>query len=260
MQQTQTILNDILTAIIEMHNDSNPVSEFKIATLKRDIGKLATVNEKEHALGILYAIQGDRKAMKSSFEKALSSSMADDADSWNFWVSMKVVGVTDKCLERARELAFAYRSPKLTIDVLAWYVKFLQIKEAHTMIDVLTKYYSDQDGSLEMAKTELEIMESFIKSGKVSEEQLSALGSTVLKLVTDKNLKIAYGVTEHSKERNHISLTYGLNESIYTSDDVSELNFELADRLIDNDLDCIPVVAKFVRLPVEFCKSEVGLV
>lgn len=261
MQQTQTILNDILSSIIDIHNKGGDVSPFEVASLKRDILKLPTVNEQQHSLGMLFAAQKKRDEMKQAFENALSSSMSDETDVWNYWVSMKLVGLTPACLKRAKELTLSRKHLKLGAELVSWYTKLFQLDDAAELLDFCRSFndenYAEEINSAEM---ELNMLDKFFTEGSLPKEELNSIGNAVLSLIETKGIKVSFGVSEHLKERNHISVTYGIDEERYTSSQVCDLNFDIADALIDKDLDRLPVVVKFVRLPTEMCKSEVGLI
>ena len=260
MPQTQTNLSDIIDRISSKMNADEKFNDIELATLRREVEKLPTLCEREHCFGILFTQENKRELAIKSFENALASNKANAVVYSNYWISLKYLGLDSNAIDRGLELARQSNTPSLFLDVLIWLIVRLDAEgymECYESLRKMKKLETDEQISLSL--NECKTLQIFSSNNIIDLITFKKIGEIVINLAASNSVTLLGNLIQHKKQRSHLSISYCIDSESYSSDAVAELNFLLADNLIDSNLTEIPVVVKFIRVDKNFLDQKMDL-
>ena len=247
MPQVQTNSNKILEELGLFLKKKEHPNDFVRQKFIREIDKLPDELERVHARAVLEGVCGNENQSIEMFEQALLL-----PEGWNvcqnYWVLLKSFGVKAETLQKGYQLANICSSFVLQNELLLYAVINLDIKSFERVFDVLVKAKKLGDGeNVADAQKEVEIMKRFIERFNVNEQQLKQIGDIALQVMSDHKIKANGNHVEHGKQRSYLSISYVLDADSVTPDALFDINYDFVERLVDNELDELPVVAQFHR-------------
>ena len=95
------------------------------------------------------------------------------------------------------------------------------------------------------------LLKEFIDSGKVTAEQLKHVGELAVQASAEFGVHLSCNIIEHRKESQHLSVNYKIDRDTCDAETICDMNFALADKLIDHGLEGLPVVTQFSRIKLQ---------
>lgn len=247
MPQVQTNSNKILEELNLFLKKKEQPNDFVRQKFIREINKLPDELQRVHARAVLEGVCKNEAQAIELFEQALLL-----PEGWNvcenYWVILKSFGVKAETIEKGYELANICSSFSLQNELLLYSVIALDIKNFERIVGVLVKAKKLGDGdNVTEAQKEIEIMKKFIERFNVNEQQLKQIADIAFQVMNDHKVKSKGNHVEHGKQRSYLSISYVLDAESVTPDELFDINYDFVEKLVDNELDGIPVVTQFHR-------------
>lgn len=256
MPQVQTNSKKLIEQI-EQYNTSGAVpDEFTKQRFIREIDALPDLDSRLEIRAVLEAVCKNKEAAFELFEQALAVSESYGICQ-NYWVALKSFGINSDVIAKGFELAELCTSYKMFNELLVHSAITLDVEKMNYIFEVLTKAKKlNKDENTRLAEREAQCMDEFLKHSDLKPEQLKAVGDIAINLIDEFGIELISNEIAHKKQRDHLSIEYVVSESSLNSLSIFDLNYEFAGRIVEQNLDTIPVVAQFRRKKVETDESE----
>lgn len=226
-------LIDRINGLIE--EDKIP-DEFTLCALKRDAKALIS-QDPAHGymiLGMIAAIEGDKDELKRHHEKSLFYGVNPYIGNLNFMTSLRNAGCHSAALEYARLAFRAEADLEIVENLIRLNVHCLRFQEAIKYVEQLGMLRKDmEDHPLSPL---LKKASSLLSKNALRDDDLAKIAQLAEELISEKGVRSRQVVTAMCSE--------GGVEWIAVEDFVActpyaaaELNLELAERLVDADVD-----------------------
>lgn len=256
MPQVQTNTTKIIESIGAYHKRGERPDDMARQRFVRDIDKLPTEFERLHARGVLEAVCGNGDVAFQIFEKALEYPEGYRA-CHNYWVALKSLASASEATKKGYEIAELSSLFSIWNELLIRSAIMLDVENLKRCHEVLRKAKKfDDDLIAEQALDEVNTMEQFLNHSTLTAEQLNQIGEVAFDLLSEKKIEIRGNHVAHKKQRDHLSVEYVISADSINADELFDLNFEFAGRLVERELDKLPVVAQFQRREIDMTESE----
>jgi len=217
----------------------------------REIEKLPSELERVHARGVLEAVCRNKESAVELLERAMSLPNGSRVAP-NYWVILKTFGTTAEVVRKGYQLADLSCSYSIQNELLVLSGIILDLENVERIHDLLSKAKKlDERENIRETMAEASLMNEFIKREKLTKEQLAKIGELVLQVADDRDVKTVGNYIDHKKQRNHLSISYALDANSVSAEELFDINYDLIERLVESDLDRLPVVVQFHRQPIE---------
>jgi hypothetical protein len=256
LPQVQTNSKKIIEQI-ELYNRKGTVpDEFTKQRLIREIDDLPDLDSRLETRAVLEAVCKNKEVAFELFEEALAVSESYGICQ-NYWVALKSFGITSDVISKGFELAERCTSYKMFNELLVHSAIILDVENMNHIFEILTKAKKlKNDENTRLAEREAKCMDEFLNNSDLKPEQLKAVGEIAINLIDEFGIELISNEIAHKKQRDHLSVEYVVSESSLNSLSIFDLNYELAGRIVEQNLDTIPVVAQFRRKKVETGEPE----
>lgn len=256
MPQVQTNSKKIIETLDSYHESGTKPDDVTRQRFVRDIGKLPTEFERIHASAVLEAVCGNAKESLGLFEKAIKYPEGHRACS-NYWVALKSLEAASVATRKGYELAEISGLASIWNELLIRAAIMLDVENLKRCYDVLDKAKKFEDDLIaEQSAEEVSTMEQFLNHSELTDEQLAMVGDIAFDLLSEWNVEIIGNQIAHKKQREHLSVEYVVPSDAISAEQLFDLNYEFAGRLVEKELDKLPIVAQFQRRRVEKIESE----
>lgn len=257
MVQVASKENEIGDLIARQLQEGERFDQFTFRRLVNEIDRLPTYEEKYHCLGRLYGVQQDVDKVVEYFEKTLMLN-SDAIVKLNYYVALThsakhnqaynvLLSSAKECWDlQVIEEALCRTVLKLNIDDFEFCMQKFVKAVPHS-----EKYSERVCHSIIEAKA----LQEFIDKGLVSKVDLETISDIVWNLIEDKGYANVDCIAHHGVERTYLSIDFRVFEPQVSAEAIFELNLALIDRLVEKNLDDIPVVVQFIRSSLSGRKS-----
>lgn len=247
MPQAQTNSKKIVDELGLYLQEQKQPDDFTRQRFIREIDKLPSELEQVHARGVLEAVCRNKEGALELLEQAVRLSNSPLVCS-NYWVILKTFGTTAEIIRKGYQLADLSCSYSMQNELLVLSGIILDLENVERIYDVLSKAKKlEERDNIEETIEEASLMNEFIKRSELTKEQLAMIGELALQVAHDRSLKTDGNYIEHKKQRSHLSVSYVLDADSVSAEELFDINYDLIERLVENDLDRLPVVVQFHR-------------
>jgi hypothetical protein len=256
--KAQPKTNEVLELMFSKISNKEVFSEMDGARIRRDINSLPEYSEIHMSLGVFFTVQKNRPKTIMHFEKAIKTVNAPTCVFLNYITCLNSHNLYHDASVKTFEFADLTHSPELYNTALCASTFLLDIETYNICFEKLTKMNKlIKNNRNKDCVEEMDIINNFVVNNNVTSEQLKSIGNIAAKTGQEYGVKMLGNTITHRAERKYLSVDYHISSEECTPSKICDLNYSFIEKLIDSDLDGLPVTITFVQVSKENMISRI---
>jgi hypothetical protein len=235
--------------LINAHNIAGTkFTQFQGAAFKRDVANLPDESDKALMLALYYAIQRDVENTKKYFEDALKYSGYDVTVCDNYLMALQSLCLFDEIQEKSKIFTEKVQSPTLEHWALKNSLCLLDIELWSHHLSKIERMGCEKtlDGFNDVIGAGM-TLNQFCETKKIPNETIKLLGKITHECLEKFSIpRIAQSINHHAESPN-LNINYNCDSARCSTDNVLDMNDYFIEKLIENNLDELPIVITFSR-------------
>jgi tetratricopeptide (TPR) repeat protein len=257
--KAQPKTNEVLELIFSKITSKQPFSEIEGARIKRDINSLPEFTEIHMSFGSFYTAQGDSVKTIEHFEKAISAPNASSSVYMNYIYSLNCLNLYHDAAIKSSEFADITNSPDIYNSAFCASTLLLDkdiYEKCLGQLNKMNKLHKNNRNN--DCIEEMDLISDFVDNNDITSDQIKKIGHIAVQTGQEHAIKMIGNRITHRAERRYLSVDYHIASENCSPSKICDLNYSFIEKLIENDLDELPVTITFIRLSPEKVISNIN--
>lgn len=253
--KTSNIIKSLLGNLREGIN----LSDWDAAKIRKEIKDLPDLIGQNLAYGLYYTCDSKQDKSISYFEKAINTNNSPMQAYTIYYYAMSCMNMHHTSCIRCYEFSSITNSPFLYNNALSNSTLLLDLDMYDDCIGKLKKMKKlDDTPNANQSIVEMACLKAFAKRNNIDTSSLKMIGDIALTTVQEFGFALPGNKISQKKERSYLSIDYLITSSSCTANEISDLNYAFIEKMIENDLDILPVLVSFNRVSTECSKPKIN--
>lgn len=243
----QSEANTLLKEILSYLDSNEPISEFSVKLLLKKAEKQPT-NEQMHSLtAMIYALYGNNRELAREHALATLRYVSQPASISHVVFVLRGLGLNKDLIQMSDDFKTYLNNVEYALNLAPIYTAFPDIEKISHIYNLCQKANISDDNFELKSKFEqaLKIVNSASEFFRFDPSVVTEVSRVVAEVSDSYSVVVERSIVETSPSGDGLCLSFYLAPH---NADLFDLNWDLAEKIIEKDLNKFPVVAKFENL------------